>query len=184
MNLKTIFVIATVFACSLVFASYKDYDCQVGITPIGDLNLIMMSGQFMLTTPVSIDLSPTNAPESSAICSVRCRVVYKNNTVVRWSDDDHDTICLYNDVINLMLEDFFAAECNGREYADLLEHYCSGEFADDLDERFTLYVGNTISQKNKQEVLDVNIVTVEIEAEGSFKGDLQEFRQEHPIEGE
>ena len=40
MKLRIIFLISTVFACSLAFASYKDYDCQVGITPIGDLNLI------------------------------------------------------------------------------------------------------------------------------------------------
>ena len=191
MSKKSIFIFMVAFMYSLAFASYNDYDCQVAFNEIGDLNLIMMSGRCMFTTPVSINLSPTNALAENAQYSVRCRVVYENKSFSRFkSNDDVYNAQIYSDIINSLLkefvqEEFFIKNYNWFDYGALLEDYLDGEFSDRLEKQFTEYAKEKIKEakanikaKDQRRIPNIDIVTVEVMAESMFREDLEDLFKE------
>ena len=191
MKKKSVLVFTIALMWSLAFASYNDYDCQVVVNEIGDLNLIMMSGRCMFTHPVSVNLSPTNALAANPRYSVRCRVVYKNKSFNRFESDDGAVyVQIYSDIINSMLkeflqEEFFVKNYNWFDYNTLLEDYLDGEFSDRLERQFTEYAKEKIRDadanvgaRGRRRIPNVEVVTVEVSSESMFREDLEDLLNE------
>ena len=173
MNLKTIFVISTIFACSLAFASYTDYDCQVSCADTGDLNLVTLGG-FTFAKPISIDLAPTNAPDGNVQYSICCQVIYRDNKIPRpMSDDELKKVFDTGTKLNLWLTGFICDKYCGQEYESLLQSYISGGVAQNINEDFPEYVADKIYCMDPNDCIDVNAVTVVINAEGAFREDIE-----------
>ena len=48
---------------------------QFGLNAIGDFSLVTL-GKYTFSTPVMIDLAPTNAPLTNGTYAVKCQVIY------------------------------------------------------------------------------------------------------------
>lgn len=173
MKLRIIFLISTVFACSLAFASYKDYDCQVSCADTGDLNIVTLGG-FTFAKPISIDLAPTNAPDENVQYSICCQVIYKDNKIPRpMSDDELKTVFNTGAMLNSWLTGFIYDRYCGQDYGILLQSYISGNMAQNVNEDFPEYVAGKIYHMDPSDCIDVNAVTVVVNAEGAFREDIE-----------
>ena len=169
MKTKHTLILAGALFCATAFA---EYDCQTLVNGIGDWDIVTLGG-FTLTKPISVDLSPTNAPDANVRYSVRCRVAYRDNIIpYPMSDDEFDLVRRIGGVLNSWLKDFIVAECAGAEYSSLRKAYISKEFAENLNELFPKYVARQISAMDPQGRPDIDTVTVTVEAEGAFREDL------------
>ena len=80
--------------------------------------------------------------------------------------------------LNEWLKDFIESEYQDVEYERMLRAYLSGEFVDDINNRFPEYVVDMINRMNPDEQFDLDTVTVLAEAEGTFRADLIKLRSE------
>ena len=169
MKIKYFLSLAAALIGATVVAEH-DYQCYSN--DIGDFKILTIGG-YTFAEPIVIDLAPTNAPDATARYSLRCRVAYKDNLTPRpTSDAEFELVLNIAGVMNSWLKEFIGQEYVGAEYAELLKAYKSGEIRKDLEQKFPEYVAEQISALKPSGRPDIETVTVEIEAEGSFKHEL------------
>ena len=180
MRTKMLMLLAAVLA---IAAAHAEYDCQVVSNGIGDWNLLTIGG-YTFAKPVSIDLSPTNAPNADAQYSIRCQVVYQDRNIPRPKTKKEMRFArATGNLLNIWLKDFVADQYVGAEYSDLLSKYCDGRFTEDLNGRFPAYVAEKIAEMDDDMRIDIAAVTVTVNAEGEFFADLVElWRQQKSAE--
>ena len=168
--------ILMVVAVMLVMVSAA-YDCQIIESGIGDSNLLTLGG-FTCTKPISIDLMPSNVPNYDVPnydvrYSIRCQVIYKDKTLPRPETDKENELALETrKYLNSCLRDLVEELYVGMEFADLLAKYYDGRFAKDLNDRFAEYVAKINPRVN------IDIVTVTVNADGEFRAMLVELRKQ------
>lgn len=171
MNMKSK-VVACLFAAqvAILTAEAKSYDCQMFSNGIGDRGLLTIGG-LTFTKAVSIDLMPTNAPATNASYTVRCQIVYENASMPRPSSyDELKVVLATGETLNGWLEELVDEQYRGAEFDSLLEEYGAKRFAADANARFRDYVAERLAVLDEK--LDLETVTVTIEAEGAFRDEL------------
>ena len=181
MKTKILMVVAAML--TMVSAAYAGYDYQVASNDIGDWNLVTIGG-YTFAKSTLVDLAPTNAPKADAQYSIRCQVVYKDNNMPRPKTDEEAAVArATGKLLNIWLKEFAADQYGGAEYSDLLPKYCDGRFTEDLNARFPAYVAEKIAEMEDDVRIDIDAVTVLVNAEGEFFADLVEFwRQQTSVQ--
>ena len=173
MKTKHILILVGTIVCATAFAEYEQYDCQAAMNVIGDWRLVTLGG-FTLAKPISVDLAPANVPDENGHYSIRCRIIYKDNAIPRpMSDADWERVRRTGDDLRTWLNNFIVGECAGRAYEDLFRAYMLGKFVENLNTHFPSYIAKQISAMESSERPDIDTVTVEVEAEGTFREDLK-----------
>ena len=176
MKTKMLIIASIVLAMAVARA---DYDCQIIASGIGDSNLLTLGG-FTFTRPVSIDLMPTNTPNADARYSIRCQVVYKDIDLSRPKTGvELERVRETRNNLNDWLVELIADQYVGAEFGELLPKYGDGRFVEDLNDRFPAYVEAKIAALDADERINVEAVTVTVNAEGEFRAALAELLRHH-----
>ena len=147
---------------------------QFGLNAIGDFSLVTL-GKYTFSTPVVVDLAPTNAPSTNVTCAVRCQVIYVDGDVQAPTNElELEKLRQTGDWLTGQLRDFIADNYRGAEYDDLVRRYYEGAIGIDLDQRFPTYVRERMEEVG----LDIEVVKVQIFAEGDFRRALIEVLKE------
>lgn len=182
MKTKYFFLFVGAIVCMTAFARHN-YQCYSNT--IGDWKIFTLGG-YTLAEPMVVDLAPTNAPDPNARYSLRCQVAYKDNVIPRPSTDaEFELVLKIAGIMNSWLREFIDQEYVGAEYEELLKAYKSGAVRKDLVKKFPDYVAAQISVMDPSERLDIETVTVDIEAVGAFREELiKEMEKESQAEQE
>ena len=144
-----------------VFASVP----QFGLNAIGDFSLVTL-GKYTFSTPVMIDLAPTNAPLTNGTYAVKCQVIYVDGDLQAPTNElELEKLRQTGDWLTEQLKDFVADNYRGAEYEDLVRRYYEGAIGIDLDQQFPAFVRERMAEAN----LDIEIVKVQIFAEGDLR---------------
>lgn len=144
-----------------VFASVP----QFGLNAIGDFSLVTL-GKYTFSTPVMIDLAPTNAPSTNGTYAVKCQVIYVDGDLQAPTNElELEKLRQTGDWLTAQLKDFVADNYRGAEYEDLVRRYYEGAIGIDLDQQFPAFVRERKAEAN----LDIEIVKVQIFAEGDLR---------------
>ena len=144
-----------------VFASVP----QFGLNAIGDFSLVTL-GKYTFSTPVMIDLAPTNAPLTNGTYAVKCQVIYVDGDLQAPTNElELEKLRQTGDWLTAQLKDFVADNYRGAEYEDLIRRYYEGAIGIDLDQQFPAFVRERMAEAN----LDIEIVKVQIFAEGDLR---------------
>ena len=144
-----------------VFASVP----QFGLNAIGDFSLVTL-GKYTFSTPVMIDLAPTNAPLTNGTYAVKCQVIYVDGDLQAPTNElELEKLRQTGDWLTEQLKDFVADNYRGAEYEDLVRRYYEGAIGIDLDQQFPAFVRERKAEAN----LDIEIVKVQIFAEGDLR---------------
>lgn len=144
-----------------VFASVP----QFGLNAIGDFSLVTL-GKYTFSTPVMIDLAPTNAPLTNGTYAVKCQVIYVDGDLQAPTNElELEKLRQTGDWLTAQLKDFVADNYRGAEYEDLVRRYYEGAIGIDLDQQFPAFVRERMAEAN----LDIEIVKVQIFAEGDLR---------------
>ena len=144
-----------------VFASVP----QFGLNAIGDFSLVTL-GKYTFSTPVMIDLAPTNAPLTNGTYAVKCQVIYVDGDLQAPTNElELEKLRQTGDWLTAQLKDFVADNYRGAEYEDLVRRYYEGAIGIDLDQQFPAFVRERKAEAN----LDIEIVKVQIFAEGDLR---------------
>lgn len=144
-----------------VFASVP----QFGLNAIGDFSLVTL-GKYTFSTPVLIDLAPTNAPSTNGTYAVKCQVIYVDGDLQAPTNElELEKLRQTGDWLTAQLKDFVADNYRGAEYEDLVRRYYEGAIGIDLDQQFPAFVRERKAEAN----LDIEIVKVQIFAEGDLR---------------
>lgn len=144
-----------------VFASVP----QFGLNAIGDFSLVTL-GKYTFSTPVLIDLAPTNAPSTNGTYAVKCQVIYVDGDLQAPTNElELEKLRQTGDWLTAQLKDFVADNYRGAEYEDLIRRYYEGAIGIDLDQQFPAFVRERKAEAN----LDIEIVKVQIFAEGDLR---------------
>lgn len=144
-----------------VFASVP----QFGLNAIGDFSLVTL-GKYTFSTPVMIDLAPTNAPSTNGTYAVKCQVIYVDGDLQAPTNElELEKLRQTGDWLTAQLKDFVADNYRGAEYEDLIRRYYEGAIGIDLDQQFPAFVRERKAEAN----LDIEIVKVQIFAEGDLR---------------
>lgn len=144
-----------------VFASVP----QFGLNAIGDFSLVTL-GKYTFSTPVMIDLAPTNAPSTNGTYAVKCQVIYVDGDLQAPTNElELEKLRQTGDWLTAQLKDFVADNYRGAEYEDLVRRYYEGAIGIDLDLQFPAFVRERKAEAN----LDIEIVKVQIFAEGDLR---------------
>lgn len=162
-----------------VSAAYAKIDCQTIRNGFGDMNLFTLGEEFTFAKPISIDLNPTNAPVGGAKYSIRCQIVYRDNTLsCPKTKDDKRAARKAGTYLNAWLKELFSSLYSGMEFVDLISLYYNGWISNDVKARFPEYVTERIEEMGADASLDIEIIAVTINAEDELKGVLSElYRQ-------
>ena len=172
---STFFLVGVLLGVTALAAKH---DCQILSNGIGDSYLVTIGG-FSFARPYSIDFFPMNAPLAHASYPVHCRLVFKNRKLDRlMTCGDKDAIRKIGDLLNEWLYEFMIIEYAGIEYADLRRKYLSRDFVEEVKRFFPEYVDDKISNMDPDGRIDVEIITVEIEAIGAFHDDLIAYKND------
>ena len=138
---------------------------QFGLNAIGDFSLVTL-GKYTFSTPVLIDLAPTNAPSTNGIYAVKCQVIYVDGDLQAPTNElELEKLRQTGDWLTAQLKDFVADNYRGAEYEDLIRRYYEGAIGIDLDQQFPAFVRERKAEAN----LDIEIVKVQIFAEGDLR---------------
>lgn len=138
---------------------------QFGLNAIGDFSLVTL-GKYTFSTPVMIDLSPTNAPSTNGTYAVKCQVIYVDGDLQAPTNElELEKLRQTGDWLTAQLKDFVADNYRGAEYEDLVRRYYEGAIGIDLDQQFPAFVRERKAEAN----LDIEIVKVQIFAEGDLR---------------
>lgn len=144
-----------------VFASVP----QFGLNAIGDFSLVTL-GKYTFSTPVMVDLAPTNAPSTNGTYAVKCQVIYVDGDLQAPTNElELEKLRQTGDWLTAQLKDFVADNYRGAEYEDLIRRYYEGAIGIDLDLQFPAFVRERKAEAN----LDIEIVKVQIFAEGDLR---------------
>lgn len=144
-----------------VFASVP----QFGLNAIGDFSLVTL-GKYTFSTPVMVDLAPTNAPSTNGTYAVKCQVIYVDGDLQAPTNElELEKLRQTGDWLTAQLKDFVADNYRGAEYEDLIRRYYEGAIGIDLDQQFPAFVRERKAEAN----LDIEIVKVQIFAEGDLR---------------
>lgn len=144
-----------------VFASVP----QFGLNAIGDFSLVTL-GKYTFSTPVMVDLAPTNAPSTNGTYAVKCQVIYVDGDLQAPTNElELEKLRQTGDWLTAQLKDFVADNYRGAEYEDLVRRYYEGAIGIDLDQQFPAFVRERKAEAN----LDIEIVKVQIFAEGDLR---------------
>ena len=144
-----------------VFASVPPF----GLNAIGDFSLVTL-GKYTFSTPVMIDLAPTNAPLTNGTYAVKCQVIYVDGDLQAPTNElELEKLRQTGDWLTAQLKDFVADNYRGAEYEDLVRRYYEGAIGIDLDQQFPAFVRERKAEAN----LDIEIVKVQIFAEGDLR---------------
>ena len=138
---------------------------QFGLNAIGDFSLVTL-GKYTFSTPVLIDLAPTNAPSTNGTYAVKCQVIYVDGDLRAPTNElELEKLRQTGDWLTAQLKDFVADNYRGAEYEDLVRRYYEGAIGIDLDQQFPAFVRERKAEAN----LDIEIVKVQIFAEGDLR---------------
>lgn len=138
---------------------------QFGLNAIGDFSLVTL-GKYTFSTPVMIDLAPTNAPSTNGTYAVKCQVIYVDGDLQAPTNElELEKLRQTGDWLTEQLKDFVADNYRGAEYEDLVRRYYEGAIGIDLDQQFPAFVRERKAEAN----LDIEIVKVQIFAEGDLR---------------
>lgn len=138
---------------------------QFGLNAIGDFSLVTL-GKYTFSTPVLIDLAPTNAPSTNGTYAVKCQVIYVDGDLQAPTNElELEKLRQTGDWLTAQLKDFVADNYRGAEYEDLVRRYYEGAIGIDLDQQFPAFVRERKAEAN----LDIEIVKVQIFAEGDLR---------------
>ena len=138
---------------------------QFGLNAIGDFSLVTL-GKYTFSTPVMIDLAPTNAPLTNGTYAVKCQVIYVDGDLQAPTNElELEKLRQAGDWLTAQLKDFVADNYRGAEYEDLVRRYYEGAIGIDLDQQFPAFVRERKAEAN----LDIEIVKVQIFAEGDLR---------------
>ena len=138
---------------------------QFGLNAIGDFSLVTL-GKYTFSTPVMIDLAPTNAPSTNGTYAVKCQVIYVDGDLQAPTNElELEKLRQTGDWLTEQLKDFVADNYRGAEYEDLVRRYYEGAIGIDLDQQFPAFVRERMAEAN----LDIEIVKVQIFAEGDLR---------------
>ncbi len=138
---------------------------QFGLNAIGDFSLVTL-GKYTFSTPVMIDLAPTNAPLTNGTYAVKCQVIYVDGDLQAPTNElELEKLRQTGDWLTAQLKDFVADNYRGAEYEDLVRRYYEGAIGIDLDQQFPAFVRERKAEAN----LDIEIVKVQIFAEGDLR---------------
>ena len=138
---------------------------QFGLNAIGDFSLVTL-GKYTFSTPVMIDLAPTNAPSTNGTYAVKCQVIYVDGDLQAPTNElELEKLRQTGDWLTEQLKDFVADNYRGAEYEDLIRRYYEGAIGIDLDQQFPAFVRERKAEAN----LDIEIVKVQIFAEGDLR---------------
>lgn len=138
---------------------------QFGLNAIGDFSLVTL-GKYTFSTPVMIDLAPTNAPLTNGTYAVKCQVIYVDGDLQAPTNElELEKLRQTGDWLTAQLKDFVADNYRGAEYEDLIRRYYEGAIGIDLDQQFPAFVRERKAEAN----LDIEIVKVQIFAEGDLR---------------
>ena len=115
---------------------------------------------------------PINGLDTNKQCSIRCRVLYKDKSIVHQAAYDDSVLCRPSgDELMSWLEDFIAEEYMGQDYEYLLVDFT--DFKENVAERFKSYITDEkFSDLDSKEQLGIEIIAVDVEPEGIFREDL------------
>ncbi len=165
-------IIVAVAAMLIMVSAAHAYDFDPIDNGIGDWNLLTLGG-FVFARSVSIDLMPTNAPNSDARYSIRCQVVYKDKNLPRPETEDEKELALATGkLLNEWLEDFIADRYVGRAFAELLLAYYDKKFVDEINDCFPAYVAEKVKEIASRVRINITAVTVIVNAEDEFRSEL------------
>ena len=138
---------------------------QFGLNAIGDFSLVTL-GKYTFSTPVLIDLAPTNAPSTNGTYAVKCQVIYVDGDLQAPTNElELEKLRQTGDWLTAQLKDFVADNYRGAEYEDLVRRYYEGAIGIDLEQQFPAFVRERKAEAN----LDIEIVKVQIFAEGDLR---------------
>lgn len=138
---------------------------QFGLNAIGDFSLVTL-GKYTFSTPVMVDLAPTNAPSTNGTYAVKCQVIYVDGDLQAPTNElELEKLRQTGDWLTEQLKDFVADNYRGAEYEDLVRRYYEGAIGIDLDQQFPAFVRERKAEAN----LDIEIVKVQIFAEGDLR---------------
>lgn len=138
---------------------------QFGLNAIGDFSLVTL-GKYTFSTPVMVDLAPTNAPSTNGTYAVKCQVIYVDGDLQAPTNElELEKLRQTGDWLTAQLKDFVADNYRGAEYEDLIRRYYEGAIGIDLDQQFPAFVRERKAEAN----LDIEIVKVQIFAEGDLR---------------
>lgn len=138
---------------------------QFGLNAIGDFSLVTL-GKYTFSTPVMVDLAPTNAPSTNGTYAVKCQVIYVDGDLQAPTNElELEKLRQTGDWLTAQLKDFVADNYRGAEYEDLVRRYYEGAIGIDLDQQFPAFVRERKAEAN----LDIEIVKVQIFAEGDLR---------------
>lgn len=158
---KICFTAGAMLLAVSVFASVP----QFGLNAIGDFSLVTL-GKYTFSTPVMIDLAPTNAPSTNGTYAVKCQVIYVDGDLQAPTNElELEKLRQTGDWLTAQLKDFVADNYRGAEYEDLIRRYYEGAIGIDLDQQFPAFVRERMAEAN----LDIEIVKVQIFAEGDLR---------------
>lgn len=163
------------FLTSVAILSFSAFAVvpQFGINGIGDFSLVTL-GKYTFSTPVSIELMPTNAPSTNGTYAVRCQVIYVDGDLQSPSnEDDLEALRQTGDWLIDQLKVFIADNYRGAEFDDLVRRYYEGAIGSDLDQQFPLFV----TERMQEAGLDVEVVKVQVSAEGDLRTELISFHK-------
>lgn len=147
---------------------------QFGLNAIGDFSLVTL-GKYTFSTPVMVDLAPTNAPSTNGTYAVKCQVIYVDGDLQTPTNElELEKLRQTGDWLTGQLKDFIADNYRGAEYEDLVRRYYEGAIGVDLDQQFPAFVRAHMGEAD----LDIEIVKVQIFAEGDLRRALIEVLKE------
>lgn len=147
---------------------------QFGLNAIGDFSLVTL-GKYTFSTPVMVDLAPTNAPSTNGTYAVKCQVIYVDGDLQTPTNElELEKLRQTGDWLTGQLKDFIADNYRGAEYEDLVRRYYEGAIGIDLDQQFPAFVRAHMEEAG----LDIEIVKVQIFAEGDLRRALIEVLKE------
>ncbi len=169
MNMKILLAAVAALSVSLVA---KAHDCHIAQNSVGDWSVVSLGG-FTLVKPISIDLAPTNVVVADAVYSIRCQVIYIDGAVDRpETEEELAAVRKTGERLNEWLREFVAERFVGMRHNALLMVYYQKTLAESINTVFPRFVAEKIGAMDSGERLDVDMVTVTVEAEGMLKKEL------------
>ena len=127
---------------------------------------------------------PIKGPDANKKYSIRCQVQSKDRFIAHQvADGDLEPICPSDDELMSLLEDFFFEEYADQEddglldYESLREDFISGDFEQDIADKFRSYIDDKVSDMDQSKQLGIVIRSVDVDPEGAFREDLEKVKQ-------
>ena len=150
----------------------------------GDVKITCI-GEYMVAEPTVVLLTPSvdTVPDTNAVYAVECTIVYRDRInpppTTRRGLERYGLTC---DFLNDCLQGFVRQEYSGWDFADLLEEYRGGSFANRLQGKaLSEYIAKCVDKYRQSSLdfrFDVEINAVSVQAISDFAAALRQAGEE------